>query len=133
VIAPTEEALEAGFADADGPFESLGAGLDHRTVEFLRGIGLTSDQPTAEDLVEFNTNNFNWTDVRDLAEVEVFGGPAIRVRFTNPEGGEVIQYQGIRSDTGEVFLFGFSAPTDETLDAFLPAWDAMFESITAIE
>jgi len=63
----------------------LGVGLDHRTVTFLQGIGLTSDDPTAEDLVEFNTNNFDWTDVRDLAEVEVFGATAIRVRVTTPK------------------------------------------------
>jgi hypothetical protein len=29
--------------------------------------------------------------------------------------------------------FGIGAATDESLDAFLPAWDAMFESITATE
>jgi hypothetical protein len=133
IIAQTEEELEARFSDSNPPPEALGVGLDHRTVTFLQGIGLTSDDPTAEDLVEFNTNNFDWTDVRDLAEVEVFGATAIRVRVTNPEGGDSIQYQGVRPDNGEIFLFGIEAATDESLDAFLPAWDAMFESITATE
>ena len=105
--------------------------LDHRTVVFLQGIGLASDDPTAQDLVEFNTTNFHWMDVRDLTEVEVFGGLAIRVRFTEPDGGESVDYQGIRSDTGEAFLFGFRAPNDEVFDEFLPTWDVMFESITA--
>jgi hypothetical protein len=132
-IAQTEEELEARFSDSNPPPEALGVGLDHRTVAFLQGIGLTSDNPTAEDLVEFNTNNFGWTNVHDLAEVEIFGATAIRVRVTIPEGGESIQYQGVRPDNGEVFLFGIGAATDESLDAFLPAWDAMFESITATE
>jgi hypothetical protein len=118
------------FSDSN---EGLGVGLDHRTVAFLQGIGLASDDPTAQDLVEFNTTEFDWTDVRDRAEVEVFGGPAIRVRVTAPDGGERVQYQGIRSDTGEVFLLSFGAPTGEILDEFLPTWDAMFESITATE
>ena len=132
-IAQTEEELQAAFSDLNPPPQALGVGLDHRTVTFLQDIGLTPDDPTAEDLVEFNTNNFDWTDVRDLREVEVFGTTAIRVRVTLPEGGDSIEYQGVRPDNGEIFLFGFGAATDESLDAFLPAWDAMFESITATE
>ena len=111
----------------------MGVSLDHRTVAFLNGVGLASDDPTAQDLVEFNTTNFNWVDVRDLAEVEVFGGPAIRVRVTQPDGGESVLYQGVRSDTDEAFLLSFGAPTGEILDDFLPTWDAMFESIAATE
>ena len=68
-----------------------------------------------------------------MAEVEVFGSPAIRVRNTRSTGDEGIDYQGVRADTGEAFLFGFGAPTGEILDEFLPTWDAMFESITAAE
>ena len=113
--------------------EGLGVSLDHRTVAFLQGIGLASDDPTAQDLVEFNSANFDWTDTRDPAEVEVFDRPAIRVRVTHADGSESVQYQGVRSDTGEAFLFGFGAPTGEILDEFLPTWDAMFESITAAE
>lgn len=112
--------------------QGLTVSLDHRTVAFLQSIGLTSDDPTAQDLVEFNTS-FGWTDVRDLTEVEIFGSPAITVRATLPGGRESVQYQGIHSDTGEAFLFGFEAPTGEILDQFLPTWDAMLESITATE
>jgi len=133
VIAQTEEQLQASFSDPSPPGVALGVGLDYRTVAFLQGIGLTADDPTAEDLLEFNTNNFDWTDVRDLGEVEVFGTTALVVRVTNPEGDFAINYQGVRPDTGEAFLFGIGAPTEETLDAFLPAWEAMFESITATE
>lgn len=132
-IAPTEEAMEAAFSTVGGPTEGLAITVDHRTVGFLQSIGLTSDDPTAEDLVEFNTANFNWTDVRDSTEVEVFGSRAIRVRVTLSEGGELIQYQGVRADTGEIFLLGTGAPTSEILDEFLPTWDAIVESITATE
>lgn len=117
------------FSDSN---EGLGVSLDHRTVSFLQSIGLVSDDPTAQDLLEFNTT-FDWTDVRELAEVEVFGGPAIRVRVTLPDGVESLQYQGIRSGTGEAFLFGFGAPNSEVFDEFLPTWAAMVESITATE
>jgi hypothetical protein len=55
------------------------------------------------------------------------------VRVANPDGDFSINYQGVRPDTGEAFLFGVGGPTEESLDAFLPAWEAMFESITAIE
>ena len=39
--------------------------------------------------------------------------------------------QGVRPDTGEAFLLGYGAPTEESLDAFLTVWEAMFQSITA--
>jgi len=131
VITQTEEQLEAAFSDTRTPRMGLGVNLDHRTVAFLQDIGLTIDNPTAEDVLEFNTSNFDWTDVRDLGEVEVFGATAVVVRVTNPEGDFSVVYQGVRPDTGEVFLLAFGAPTEESLDAFLPAWEAMFESITA--
>ncbi len=65
--------------------------------------------------------------------MEVFGTTALVVRVASPDGDFAINYQGVRPDTGEAFLLGFGAPTEESLDAFLPAWEAMFESITAIE
>ena len=130
-ITQTEEQLEAAFSDTSTPSTGLGVNLEHRTVAFLQDIGLTTDNPTAEDLLEFNTSEFDWTDVRDLGEVEVFGATALVVRVTNPEGDFSVVYQGVRPDTGEVFLLAFGAPTEESLDAFLPVWEAMFESITA--
>ena len=100
-------------------------------MAFLQSVGLTTDNPTAEDLLEFNTSNFDWTDVRDLGEAEVFGTTAVVVRVTTPDDDFAIEYQGVRPDTGEAFLFGYGAPTEESLNAFLPAWEAMFQSITA--
>jgi len=133
VIAQTEEQLRAQFADPSPPREALGVNLDHRTAAFLQTLGLTSDDPTAQDLLEFNTSNFDWTDVRDLGEVELFGTTAVVARVTTPDGDVAIEYQGILPDKGEVFLFGVAARTEETLDAFLPAWEAMLGSIATTE
>jgi hypothetical protein len=131
VIIQTEEQLEAAFSDTRTPRIGPDVRIDHRTVAFLQDIGLTTDNPTAEDLLEFNTSNFTWTDVRDLGEVEVFGATAVVVRVTDQDGEFFVVYQGVRPDTGEIFLIGVGAPTEESLDAFLPVWEAMFESITA--
>jgi len=132
-IARTEEQLQARFADPIPPREALGVNLDHRTVAFLQTLGLTSDDPTAQDLLEFNTSNFDWTDVRDLGEVELFGTTAVVARITTPDGDVAIEYQGILPDNGEIFLFGVAALTEERLDAFLPAWEAMLGSIVTTE
>jgi len=131
VITQTEEQLEAEFSDTRTPRIGPDVRIDHRTVAFLQDIGLTTDNPTAEDLLEFNTSEFDWTDVRDLGEVEVFGATAVVVRVTDQDGEFFVVYQGVRPDTGEIFLIGVGAPTEESLDAFLPVWEAMFESITA--
>ena len=138
LIASSEEVLAAGFSDSEPeePIDGLGFRLDHRTVAFLQTLGLATDDPTAEDLLEFNNSldgSSDTADVRDQAEVEVFASPAIRVRSTGSLGGEFIAYQGIRADTDEAFLLSFGAPSGEILDEFLPTWDMMFESITATE
>ena len=132
-IAQTEEELEARLVDPVPPAMALRIGLDHRTIEFLQGIGLTTDDPTAQDLLEFNISNFDWTDVRDRREVEIFGTTAAVVRITGPGGDVSIRYQGILPDSGKIFIFGFAGPTEESVDAFLPAWETMIESITATE
>lgn len=120
------------FSDSAVRSEGLLVEVDHRTVAVMQEIGLASDNPTAQDLVDFNTT-FGWTDVRDQEDVEVFGSPAIKVRFTASDGDEVVAYQGIRFDTGEAFLLSFDASSSEILEEFLPTWDVMFESITAVD
>lgn len=128
-IAPTDEAFTR-VAGEVGPAEGLGVGLLHQTAVSL---GLDAENVTLDDVVEFNIDAVGWTDVRDLTEVEIFDSPAIRARVTGSEGREFIYYQGLKADTGELFLLGFGAPTSEILDEFLPTWDAMVESITATE
>ena len=142
LIAQTEEEFAArlpvkrttySVVDPIPPAVALRISLDHRTVLFLQSIGLPSDDPTAQDLLEFNIRNFDWTVLRDLGEVEIFGTTAAVVRFTGPDGNFGIQYQGVLQDSGEVFIFGFAGPTEESVDAFLPAWETIIESITATE
>ena len=111
----------------------MGIALDHRPVAFLQGIGLAVEDPTAQDLLEFNISNFGWTDVGDTEEVEVFGTTAVVVRFVDRDGDLNIAYQGVRRDTDDIFILTVGAPTEENLDAFLPTWEAMLESITATE
>lgn len=133
VIASSEAALQARFSDSNPAPETVVITLDHRTVEFLQGIGLAAEDPTAQDLLEFNSNEFGWTDISDPEEVEVFGTTALVVRFGDPRGGFNLAYQGVRPDVDDVFLLSVGSPTEENLDAFLPTWEAMLESITATE
>jgi hypothetical protein len=133
VIASSEEALQAGFSGSNPVPETVNITLDHRTVAFLQGIGLAAEDPTAQDLLEFNSNDFGWTDIGDPEEVEIFGTTAMVVRYVDPQGGFNLAYQGVRPDVDDIFLLSVAAPTEENLDAFLPTWEAMLESITATE
>ena len=107
-IAETEEQVAARLSDSTGLPGGVSVGLDHRTVAFLQGIELTTASPTPEDLLEFNISEFSWTKVRDQTEVELFGVPAVAAQANGPGGFATISYQGVRSDSGEVF---FSAST----------------------
>lgn len=131
-IAETAYEVRQRFDNSDAPLTALRMSLDHRTVAFLQDLGLTVDNPSPEDLLEFNISEVGWTDVRDRTEVELFGAPAVAARIkANDTGNPFVVYQGVRPDTGEIFLLTFGAPTDEELDAFLPVWEAMLRSIEA--
>jgi hypothetical protein len=129
-IAETAYEAQQRFSDSDAPLTAARVSIDHRTVAFLQGIGLTVDNPSPEDLLEFNISELGWTNVRDRTEVELFGAPAVAARIKdNDTGNPGVVYQGVRPDTGEIFLVTFGAPTDEELDALLPVWEAMLLSI----
>ena len=113
--------------------EGLNVVVEHQTVADLQGFGLASDDPTAEDLVEFNTTFLGPTDARDHEEAEVFGSRAVRVRVTEADGGESVLYVGIRSDVGDAFFLSFTAASSEILEEFGPTWDVMFDSIKAVD
>jgi hypothetical protein len=129
-IAETAYEVQQRFSNSDAPFTAARVSIDHRTVAFLQSIGLTVDDPSPEDLLEFNISELGWTNVRDRIEVELFGAPAVAARIKdNDTGNPGVVYQGVRSDTGEIFLVTFGAPTDEELDALLPVWETMLMSI----
>lgn len=131
-IAETAYEVRQRFDNSDAPLTALRVSLDHRTVAFLQDLGLTVDNPSPDDLLEFNISELGWTDVRGRTEVELFGAPAVAARIKESDTGNPgVVYQGVRPDTGEIFLLGIGAPTDEELDAFLPVWEAMLRSIKA--
>ncbi len=99
--------------------------FEHRTKTFLANLGLPQD-PTLDDLLEMNRSFFEWQEPLNVSEEEIFGEPSYRVKTTNGTNWE-ISYMGFKGE--QVFLFGYSAATEEALDQFEPTWEAMLASI----
>ena len=129
-INENEDDHQAAMRGADPLLMGVAVTLDHRGPAFLQSIGLPADA-TVEDLLAFNFENFDYEQVSPPEEAEVFGVVGLRVRVNNPQGDTGIVYQGFVGE--EAFLLILGAPDAETLDAFMPTWEAMLASITAVE
>ena len=103
--------------------------LEHRDINFMEGIGLP-ENATIDDLLELNTNEFDW-QVSDVSETEIFGVPALRVELGDDSTDVRIMYMGFIED--EAFLFGVGAPSQDALDDFRPAWEAMLDTIQQVD
>lgn len=129
IISELEEDHDHAFGD---PFPRAGyqVFLDHRDVPFMQSIGLP-ENATLDDLLELNINEFDW-QVSDVLETEIFGVPALRVKYDHDnENGAHVFYMGFIE--GEAFLFGLGAPSEDAIDEFMPTWEKMIESIESVE
>lgn len=98
---------------------------DHRSMVFMRSIGLGAD-PSLQDLFEFNKGVLGWQEPVEVSESEVFGVPALAARACNAESCEYA-LMGFVND--EAFYLRSKAVTEEELDAFLPTFEHMVASI----
>lgn len=98
--------------------------FDHRKISLLESWGLPSEA-SLDDLVQFNVNEISGMSNPELLETTIFGVPAMRTKFYEVQ--YYLKYAGFIAD--EAFIIGPEAPTKEMLEAFLPTWDLMLESI----
>lgn len=129
ILNELDEDHQRAFDDSYDP-KGISLSLDHRGMAFMRGIGLTAEEPSLEDILELNQGFFNWQEPFEVSETTIFDEPALVVSAQGDEGFGV-DYMGFKDD--EVFLFGFAAPTDEAREAFLVTWNQMVESIEPVE
>ncbi len=130
IVAQNQAELTNQLAADTVPSTWVSVSFDHRSFEFMDGIGIGTDSPTNENLLAFNSTAFGWTTFEAQEEVELFGVTAIEVEGVSNLGA-YIAYQGVFADTEEIFFLGVKARTSEELEAFRPAWEAMLATITA--
>jgi hypothetical protein len=128
IVAQNDAELANQLSADTGPSTWVSVSFDHRSFEFMAGIGIGTDNPTADNLLAFNTTAFGWTTVEAREQVELFGTTAVKVEGSGPLGA-YIAYQGVLAETDEIFFLGVKAKTNEELEAFRPAWEAMLASI----
>ena len=128
-ISELEEDHDRAFRD--DPFSPTGyrVSLDHRTMSFMRRIGL-QENSTLDDLLEFNADEFGW-QVSAVEETQIFGVSALRAKVVDELGVALDIFMGFIGD--EVFLFGLSAPSEDALEEFMSTWEEMLASIRPVE
>jgi len=125
--------LEEDHARAfrDDPFRPTGytVSLDHRTMRFMRRIGM-QENSTLDDLLEFNADEFGW-QVSTVEETQIFGVPALRAKVVNELGAALDIFMGFIGD--EAFIFGLGTPSEDARDEFTSRWEEMLASIRPAE
>jgi hypothetical protein len=130
LISQLEDDHRRAFRSGNITYRGIGISHDHRDLAFMRGIGLPADA-SIDDLVQLNAEFFEWREPFEVIEAEVFGVSAVSVRVVDGRGNSNIVLQGFLDN--RVFLFELKAPSEEALDAFLPTWEEMLESIKRVE
>ena len=125
IINELAEDHETALQDERPPAIGYGVALDHRDMVFMRGLGLP-EEPTLQDLFELNSGFFEWTNSLQATETEVFDAPALAIKAQEGENWTQT-LMGFANE--EAFLLSLTAPTEEALDAFLPTWEKMLQSI----
>jgi steroid delta-isomerase-like uncharacterized protein len=105
--------------------------LDHRDMAFMQSIGISADNPTLDDLLNLNKEFFGYEEPFEVEETEAFGVPVLQVHRVDRSNISGIDLMGFVND--EAFLLSINAPSDEALQAFLPTWNTMVESIQPVE
>jgi pimeloyl-ACP methyl ester carboxylesterase len=119
-----------------GPFATEGYSVSfvYQKRNDLREYGLPSSDPGLQDLLAVNHQQYGYQDPVSVSESTFLTWPALRVETVDGMGNHVSAVQGfygINRRLGlRAFTFMLAAPSAESLDAFLPTWEAMLESIT---
>jgi hypothetical protein len=98
---------------------------DLRSLDFMRAMGLPENAST-EEMLALNREFFNWEELSEPAETELFGAPAVGLRYHDDNVWGYI-WTGL-ADEG-AFLINVAAPSEAGLDEILPTFEAMLESI----
>jgi hypothetical protein len=99
---------------------------DHLSMAALSAMGLP-EQANLEAMLVLNRHFFTWKELAEPEETQVFGVPALGLRYYD-DG--VYGYILMGYVNNEGFLLNVSAPTEAGLDQILPTFMAMRASIT---
>jgi hypothetical protein len=99
---------------------------DHLSMAALSAMGLP-EQANLQAMLVLNRHFFTWKELAEPEETQVFGVPALGLRYYD-EG--VYGYILMGYVNNEGFLLNVSAPTEAGLDQILPTFTAMRASIS---
>jgi hypothetical protein len=99
---------------------------DHLSIAMLSQMGLP-EPVSLQGMLALNRRYFTWKELAEPEETEVFGVPALGVRYYD-DGVYGYILMGFLEYSG--FLLNIAAPTEAELDEILPTFAAMRASIT---
>lgn len=102
---------------------------DHLSMAALSEMGLPV-QANLQAMLVLNRNYFTWKELTEPEETQVFGVPALGLRYYD-DGVHGYILMGYVNNEG--FLLNISAPSAKELDEVLPIFTAMRASITPDE
>ena len=85
-----------------------------------------------QGLLRFNAAAFGWPESIPSREITVGGSSALAVETLTPDGSAALAI-AMGELNGRYFIMGLEAPTEASLDSFLPVWNAMLASVRNVE
>ena len=120
---------ETAFAENQPVARGYEITVEHRDMAFMEELGLP-DGATLQDLLELNKEFFPWQEPIEVRETQAFGVPALSVRAADRSawGTSIMGFVD-----SQVFLLSYSAPSEKSLNAFVPTWDRIVDGIRPVD
>lgn len=104
--------------------------FERLAIEAMGDFGI-GPESTPRDLAELNVRQFDLGEMREFQDMVVAGAPAASFRSTDTFGNHVATVQGVLD--GYAYRLFIHTADGEQLDAYLPTFDAMVESVRPTE
>ena len=113
----------------DGTFVTQGYSIRFESISLrqMRQLGLQPANATPEEFFQVNSQRYSYQQPVETADLTFLARPALRAQTVDGAGNAVSTVQGVIDGAG--YMLTLAAPSPEALDAFLPTWEQMLDSI----
>ena len=101
--------------------------FEYFTARQMRQLGFQPASTTVAEFFDANSQRYGYQQPVETSDLSFLANPALRAQTIDGAGNSVSTVQGLMGGVG--IILTLAAPSPETLDAFLPTWEHMLDSV----